>query len=127
MRKYEVISGDGHLEVPAEMWKSWVPKRYRDVAPRLESRETSDWWVMGDFELENFGSLVCDLPYDEIKPGCWRYQFPDGSSRPGTGTAAQRLAEQDLDGIDAEVLFPPVHGPKFLRLMADKDKGAYVA
>jgi predicted TIM-barrel fold metal-dependent hydrolase len=98
-----------------------------DMLPKLESRELADCWVMGDFEMVNEGNLVCDLAYDEIKPGVWRYRYPDGTSRPGTGTAAQRLNEQDRDGLDAEILFPPIHGPKFLRLIAEKDVGAYLA
>ena len=120
MRKYEVISGDGHVEVPSENWASYMPAKYVDLMPKLIKREGGDYWQMDEFELENWGNLVCDLPYDEITPGCWRYFNPDGSPRPGTGSAAQRLNEQDFDGLDAEVLFPPIHGPKFIRLMAKR-------
>lgn len=127
VRKYQVISGDGHVEVPTDNWASYVPAKYQDLMPRLINRPGGDYWLMGEFELPNWGNLVCDLPYDEIKPGCWRYFYPDGSPRPGTGSAAQRLSEQDLDGLDAEVLFPPIHGPKFIRLLADKDREAYLA
>jgi predicted TIM-barrel fold metal-dependent hydrolase len=126
VRTYEVISGDGHVEVPADMWSGRVPAKYRDIAPRLVTKDDgTDWWVMDEWERENWGNLVCDLAYDDIKPGCWHYFDDDGSSRPGTGSAAQRLQEQDLDGLDAEVLFPPVYGPKFLRLIAPKDAEAY--
>lgn len=127
MRKYEVISGDGHMEVPADRWAAYLPAKHRELMPKLISKPDGDYWQLGEFELENLGNLVCDLPYDEIVKGCWRYYYPDGSPRPGTGSAAQRLTEQDLDGVDAEVLFPPVHGPKFIRLIADKDRDAYVS
>ena len=157
MGKYEIISGDGHVEVPADMWHDYVPEKYRDLAPRLVTKEDgTEFWRMGSsgtdpfvvpangslnlapssavdaqkataWERENFGNLVCDLPYDEIKPGVWKYYYPDGSSRPGTGTAAQRLSEQDIDGVDAEVLFPPVYGPKFLRLMEPSNPQGYLA
>ena len=127
MRKYQVISADGHLEVPAQSWAKYVPERQRDLVPRLVSKEAADCWVLGEFEMVNWGNLVGELAYDEIKPGVWRYTNPDGSPRPGTGDPTQRLHEQDLDGIDAEVLFPPVHGPKFLRLIARTEKEAYLA
>jgi uncharacterized protein len=126
MRTYEVISGDGHTEVPAEMWTSRVPAKHRDLAPRLVIKDNGNTaWRMADFEKENWGNLVGELAYDETVQGCWTYHFPDGTPRPGTGDGAQRLREQDQDGLDAEVLFPPVHGPKFLRLMIAKDQAAY--
>jgi uncharacterized protein len=127
-RKYQVFSGDGHTEVPAEMWTPRVPAKYRDLAPRLVIKEDGTTaWRMAEFERENWGNLVGELSYDETVPGCWTYTFPDGTPRPGTGDGAQRLRDQDADGIDAEVLFPPVHGPKFLRSMIDKDKDAYLS
>jgi len=126
MRNYSVISGDGHTEVPAEAWTQRVPAKFREFAPRLVVTENGNSaWRMAEFEKENWGNLVGELAYDETLPGCWTYHFPDGTPRPGTGDAAQRLREQDADGIDAEVLFPPVHGPKFLRLMIGKNKDAY--
>jgi predicted TIM-barrel fold metal-dependent hydrolase len=127
MRKYQVISGDGHVEVPADRWSSYVPEQHRHLMPKLISKENGDYWQLAEFELENHGNLVCDLPYDEIVEGCWRYYNPDGTSRAGTGSAVQRLNEQDRDGTDAEILFPPVHGPKFLRRIAGKDREAYLA
>src|SRR5262245_35678377 len=97
------------------------------MVPTLVHGESADCWVLDEFTLELWGSLVGDLPYDEVVPGIWRSHYPDGTPRPGTGSAAQRLREQDLDGVDAEVLFPPVHGPNFLRQIANKDKDAYLA
>jgi predicted TIM-barrel fold metal-dependent hydrolase len=127
VRKYKVISGDGHLEVPAENWTKYVPMRFAEMTPKLIHRSEGDWWKLDEFEMVNSGNLVCDLPYDEIVPGVWRYFYPDGTPRPGTGTGEQRLREQDLDGLDAEVLFPPIYGPKFLRQLRGKDPEAYLA
>ena len=128
MRTYQVISADGHVEVPATMWTEYVPSQYKEHAPKLLVLEDgSEWWEMDEFIRDNVGNLICDLPYDELRPGTGRYHFPDGTPRPGTGTAAQRLREQDIDGIDAEVLFPSVWGPNFLRLMLPKNKDAYKA
>jgi predicted TIM-barrel fold metal-dependent hydrolase len=53
------------------------------------------------------------------------YWDPDGSAVPGTGTAVQRLHEQDQDGIDAEVLYPPVFISRFIENISDKE--AYLA
>lgn len=44
----------------------------------------------------------------------------DGSAAPGTGDARQRLREQDEDGIDAEVLYPPVFIGKLIEAISDR-------
>jgi hypothetical protein len=49
------------------------------------------------------------------------YYKPDGSPNDGAGPAQQRLREQDEDGIDAEVLFPPVFASRFLEGIKDPD------
>jgi predicted TIM-barrel fold metal-dependent hydrolase len=130
VRTYQVISGDGHVEVPAEMLATRIPAKYRDQAPTLVVKDDgSEWWKMGDQERENVGNLVGGSAYDELRPNSRRYHNPDGSARPGTGDAVQRLREQDLDGLDAEVLYPPVYGAAFLRtkLEEEKEKDAYLA
>jgi predicted TIM-barrel fold metal-dependent hydrolase len=45
----------------------------------------------------------------------------DGKPSPGTGDAIQRLTEQDLDGIDAEILFPPVFATRFIEGIQDRE------
>ncbi len=127
MRKYNVISADGHLEVPLD-FASRMPAKHRELAPVLVTKDDgSECWRMGEWERENNGNLVCDLAYDEFVPSMNRYHHEDGSLRPGTGSPEQRLREQDSDGIDAEVLYPPVYGMGFLRNMIGKDKDAYLA
>jgi len=53
------------------------------------------------------------------------YWEPDGSPVPGTGDAVQRLQEQDADGLDAEVLYPPVFISRFIENISDPE--AYLA
>jgi predicted TIM-barrel fold metal-dependent hydrolase len=53
------------------------------------------------------------------------YWNDDGTPAAGTGDAAQRLREQDFDGIDAEVLYPPVFISRYIENISDKD--AYLA
>ncbi len=127
MRNYQVISADGHVETPAENLLPYIPEKYRDQAPVLFTKDDgTEWWRVGDWERNSVGNLVCDLPYDEFtSPTGARYHNMDGSLRPGTGDAVTRLKEQDKDGIDAEVLYPPVYMGSFIRLLATKDVEAY--
>ena len=48
MRKYNVISGDGHVEVPID-FSSRVPSKFKDIVPQLVRREDgTEYWKMGE-------------------------------------------------------------------------------
>ena len=132
MRNYQVMSADGHCEAPID-WSKRAPAKYKDVAPKLIVKEDgSEWWRMehgsDTWERENGGNLYCGLRYDEFdKKSARTYHLPDGSLRPGTGDAVQRLREQDLDGLDCEVIYQPGSGPALYRELLKKDKDAYLA
>ncbi len=107
MRKYQIISADGHMEVPID-WVKYVPAKYKERAPRLLRREDgSEVWRMDEWERENIANLYCGMRYNEFVGGlAGSYHFPDGSPRPGTGDSAQRLRE--LSWRNSAVLRPTV-------------------
>lgn len=100
-----VVSGDTHLEIDSRHWADRMPARHRDRAPRLvRLPDGGDAWLVE-------GAPLREVPMDlyggkgrEVwKPFGQRY-----ADTAGTGPAEQRVAEQDRDGIDAEVLFPGI-------------------
>ena len=100
--QYRYISGDSHLEIDSKHWIGRVPVKYRDQAPRLVRQPNgSDMWMIGD-KIKR-AAAAADLyggkGRDAYVPFDGRYE-----GTPGTGSAEQRLGEQDRDGIDAEVL-----------------------
>jgi predicted TIM-barrel fold metal-dependent hydrolase len=117
-RYYRYISADSHLEIDSKYWLTHVPAKYRELAPRLVRQpDGSDMWMIGD--KVSRPAAAADLyggkGRDQYLPFNGRYE-----GTPGTGSAAQRLSEQDRDGIDAEVLFPSQQGgPKFWRRIED--------
>ncbi len=119
-RYYQVISGDGHVETPPQSWAKYVPEKWRERAPRLISLPDGGegWIVEGQPMLHNGQNITGGRP---VRFRNDSYFNPDGSPAPGAGSGAQRLREQDLDGIDAEVLFPPVFASRFLEGINDKD------
>ena len=119
-RKYRVISGDGHIETPPDGWREYVPERYRDRAPKLIRlpNGADGWLVEGQPMLHNGQNIKGRGP---VKFANASYFNDDGSPREGAGDGAQRLREQDLDGIDAEVLFAPVFVARFINSIGDKD------
>jgi predicted TIM-barrel fold metal-dependent hydrolase len=123
-RKYNNISGDGHLEIPPEFWTKYAPAKVRDRAPHtVRIWDGTEVVRMGNHEMTIDVILAGDLDYDLYGHGrAARYHYDDGTNRPGAGDSAQRLQEQDNDGLDAEVLYPAVSAQKFLKNLLDKDK-----
>ena len=118
-RHYKVISGDGHVETPP-FWNKYVPEKWADRAPRLVQLEDGGegWLIEGMPMLKNGQNITGRGP---IRFDFGSYYKADGTPNDGAGPAEQRLREQDEDGIDAEVLFPPVFASRFLEGIKDPD------
>jgi predicted TIM-barrel fold metal-dependent hydrolase len=117
-----VISGDTHLEIDSKMWMDRVPPEHRDRAPRVvRTPEGADAWAVEGAPLQDvvFG-LYAGKGRDTWAPFKQRYE-----DSAGTGSPKQRMSEQDVDGIHAEVLFPGANGPKFWRHL--RDDACYLA
>ena len=102
---YGLVSADSHVNEPRDLWTSRVAARFRDRVPRVESFERGDGWVvegvanpmpMRRATSAGLGVWAGEggpwMRWEEVHASSWRPEF--------------RLREQDLDGVDAEVLFP---------------------
>ena len=111
-RSYEVISADSHLEIDSARWIGHVPAQLRDRVPRLiRLPNGADAWMAEGRPLRMNGlNLAGGIAAEELSPVHGRYE-----DAAGAGPPEQRLQEQDVDGIDAEVLFTGVSGPDLWR------------
>jgi predicted TIM-barrel fold metal-dependent hydrolase len=102
-RDYRLISADGHLMDPPDLWTANAPAKYRDQVPRMEHFDKGDAWVFPGRDTPspfNWGACAGRAPdqqgiwcrLEDIHPGCY--------------DAKARVDALDLDGIDAELLFP---------------------
>jgi predicted TIM-barrel fold metal-dependent hydrolase len=107
IRPYRLISADGHVMEPPDLWVTRAPAAYRERVPRIAHLPEGDAWVWpGQAEPMGFNWGTCAgrrpdqmgrwCRLEEINPGCY--------------DAKARLEELDLDGVDAEVLFPQGSG-----------------
>jgi len=102
------ISADSHVTEPAGTYVDRIDPKYRDRAPRMHYDET-----LGDVMLIDGGkSLVpfwlvaaAGRPTEEVRLDTGK-RFED-LWRGGWDPVA-RLADQDLDGVAAEVIYPSV-------------------
>ena len=115
-----LISSDGHLEVRPERWTPRMPARYRERAPRTVKLPD------GGDALVVEGQAPYPAPFLDLRAGrtneTWHPFGATVDDTAGVGPPEQRLQEQDMDGLLAEVLFPNMQvGPRLWRGMADDD------
>lgn len=98
-----LISGDSHFNEPGDLFTKRVAEKFKDRAPRMESFPEGDGWIFEGLDgPRNFGWNACaGLPPEDMK--AWM-RFAD--MRKGGWDPAERVKEQDLDGVTAEVMYP---------------------
>jgi uncharacterized protein len=102
---FKLISADSHVNPRTEMWAEYLAPEFRAVAPRVERTDEADFEVfegkrkpiaslssVGGRRPEEYTSAI--RRFDEVRPGGW--------------DPAERLKDQDIDGVQAEVLFGAV-------------------
>jgi predicted TIM-barrel fold metal-dependent hydrolase len=119
-RYLQVISADGHVETPPDPWVKYVPEKWKDRAPRLIPLPGGgEGWIVEGQPMMRNGQNVTGRGLSKFSGAS--YFREDGSPGDGCGPPEQRLREQDEDGIDAEVLFPPVFATRFLEGITERD------
>src|SRR5688572_25427154 len=103
-QSYPVISADSHVIEPGDLFQKHLPAKLRDRAPVLISWEGGSAWKVE-------GSPPIPLP-PSASTGS-DYRMPEGGTPikfadvlPLFYDPAQRVKAQDLESVDAEVLYP---------------------
>jgi predicted TIM-barrel fold metal-dependent hydrolase len=106
MAEYDIVDGDCHILEPPDIWRNWLPKELQDKAPKLvKDADGGDaWQFAGGADPDPIGLVSTPgKPFDEFRWTGVTYQ----DARRGCYIGAERLADMDIDGVDAEILFPP--------------------
>ena len=119
-----LVDLDAHVVEPSHVWSSRLPLKYRDIGPRIEMMPAGDikliegtykempgtegpadvaWWRYED----QFASIkrpiaAAGYPADEITMTGVNYE----QMRPGCWQPAARLADMDINGVEAQLAFP---------------------
>jgi predicted TIM-barrel fold metal-dependent hydrolase len=121
-----IISVDDHVIEPPDVWTSRLPSKYHDVGPRIvrapvkeltyiggkftavpgepgDPGEPVDWWFYEDLRrpLVRLDSAV-GFDRDDVTLKGITYE----DMRPGSYLVADRLADMDLNGVEASLCFP---------------------
>ncbi|MER7676812.1 amidohydrolase family protein [Streptomyces sp. NPDC096934] len=105
MEQPVIVSADSHFLDPPHLWRTWLPTKYRDRAPQLVEDDSRGhaWLYAGAKEPESIGLAgLPGRPASDLRAHGVRYE----EIRRGTFDGAARAADQDQDGVAAEVIFP---------------------
>jgi predicted TIM-barrel fold metal-dependent hydrolase len=104
----KLFSADDHIIEPPGVWQDRVPRRYRDVAPRVIEDDGREYWVYEDTRAETMGlNAVVGKRRDQYNPDPVRFS----DMRPGCYHPVERAKDMAADGICASILFPTL--PRF--------------
>src|SRR5713226_7037554 len=124
MEPHRILSADSHVIEPADVWTSRIEKRFLDRAPRVVKRageREGDFFVaeglkpfpvagfaVAGVDPRDFGERMAQ-GYPGVPPGAW--------------DPVERIKDQELDGVAAEVLYPSLA----MRLFQLQDGGLRAA
>jgi predicted TIM-barrel fold metal-dependent hydrolase len=106
-RQYNLISADSHVIEPPDLWDKWLPRKYQDQAPKLVSDGDGGdaWQYRAGTPGEPLGLVTCvGTRPEQLK---WTGASYKDNIHPACYAGKERLNVLDVDGIDAEVIYPP--------------------
>ena len=106
MTNFRIVDADCHILEPPDIWKNWLGSQWQDKAPKLvKDPEGGDAWltaVGGDPDPIGLVSTP-GMPFDKFRWFGVTYE----EARAGCYNGEERLKDMDIDGVAAEILFPP--------------------
>jgi uncharacterized protein len=113
MAELHLISADSHVMEPADFWQKRLDQKFRDRSPQVVERPDgkgyqftapgiSPFPVAGGFGTGRSGQEL----RDHMKKG---YE----AARPSGWDPVERIKDQDIDGVEAEVLYTTLGMPLF--------------
>ena len=107
MTDYKLISADSHVSEPTDLWVERVDRRYRDRAPRLAVNpdgKQGAYFLYEGFSPHPIGiGLAAGKSPQELAEFLTKGTY--GDARPGGWDPAERLKDNEIDGVEADVLY----------------------
>jgi len=113
MAELRLISADSHVMEPANFWLERLDKKFRDQAPRVVQRPDGQGLMFTAPGISGFpvaGGFGTGRSGEELKEHMKRgYE----AARPSGWDPVERVKDQDVDGVEAEVLYTTLGMPLF--------------
>ena len=106
MTQNTIISADSHVFEPVKLWETRLDKKFRERGPRFVPEyqgKSGTWFVAEGINPRQIDSIAAvGVPKEElVKFQNVRYE----DLRAGGWDPVERLKDQDIDGVSAEVLY----------------------
>ena len=107
MGRHGVVSADSHMTEPIDLWEERLDAPFRDRAPKVIGTPPSEESPRFLFVAEGAppfpiaGGYAAGRSGKELRD---RMQTGDEAARPSGWDPGERLKDQELDGVDAEVV-----------------------
>jgi predicted TIM-barrel fold metal-dependent hydrolase len=100
--KYFIVSCDTHLNPPPKLFHQRLDAKWHDLLPKIEKRDNGRYIIMPGARPERI--IEFDFQGEDLlrsKAG------GDSTATNGEGIIGlERIADQEMDGVDGEVIFP---------------------
>ena len=90
--KFFMISTDGHVQEPADLWKTRMDQRFLQRLPGVAVRDGKQYQKTEGFRPLRIRNI--------------RFEGEDAERNGAGATPEDRIKDLERDGVDAEVLFP---------------------
>lgn len=124
MATYNVVSADSHVSEPRDLWTSRLASKYKDRAPTIVRKDDGDWFQCDGLRPFPVAlGIIAGKKFEDYKPTGMTYE--DG--RAGGWDPHARIKDQEVDGVEAEVLYPTLGMGMFALQDIDFQKSCFEA
>jgi predicted TIM-barrel fold metal-dependent hydrolase len=114
MENLRYISADSHLMEPLDLWVTRVDRRFRDRAPHVVKRADRPNYVLVAPDMQPFpiaANFAAGRSREELRDFIGN-SGPE-AARPSGWDPVERIKDQAIDGVEAEVLYTSLGLPLF--------------
>ena len=127
MAKLRVISADSHMMEPADLWQQRLDNKFRDQAPKVVENPKKPGFIFVADGIDPFpvaGGFGAGRSGEELKDHMDKgYE----AARPSGWDPVERIKDQEIDGVEAEVLYTTLGMPLFGLPNADLQRACFGA
>jgi predicted TIM-barrel fold metal-dependent hydrolase len=113
MANLRVVSADSHVMEPADLWSARLDKKFRDRSPVVVQNPKKPGYIFVAEGLDPFpvaGGFGAGRSGEELKDHLSKgYE----AARPSGWDPVERIKDQEIDGVEAEVLYTTLGMPLF--------------